>query len=310
MTAPAVVLSGVSVRYGRAQALRGLSLTVPRGRILGLVGSNGAGKTTALCALVGLLRPCAGEIDLLGEGGFDPACHAGRVSLLPQDAQLPPHARLDELLSYYGRLQGLPAAGLAARVEALLAKVHLADRARHRVRTLSHGMAQRVAIAQAFLGDPELVLLDEPLNGLDPYEVKRMRDFLLAKRPEQTLIISSHLLDEVEAVCDDVAFIDQGRLTQQAGLAVLTRRDQAVRIRFEGEVSLPGILRALEGRNVDARVAGEELLLSADDERMTVGELNALVLPVLLAQGVRILEVSRGHTLADQYLATLNGPAL
>ncbi len=306
MTAPPVRLVDVSVRYGRTQALDGLCLSVPRGSILGLVGSNGAGKTTALCVMAGLLIPSAGEIDLLGQGAFNPARHAGRVSLLPQDAQLPPHARLEELLCYYGRLQGVPAAGVKERVAEVLEKVHLSDRARRRVRTLSHGMCQRVAIAQAFLGEPELVLLDEPLNGLDPYEVKHMRDFLLTKRPEQTLVISSHLLDEVEAVCDEVAFIDHGRRTQQAVLDVLTRRDQAVRIRVDGEILLPPLLDALKGSDVDVRVEGDELLLSAAHDRMSAGELNALALPVLLAQNVRILEVSRGHTLADQYLATLD----
>ena len=305
MSDDAVQLSQVRVAYGRSRALDGLSLSVPRGAVLGLVGSNGAGKTTALCAMAGLLTPSEGRIDLLGLGPFDAAQHAGRVSLLPQDAQLPPHARAGQLLRYYARLQGMPASDMTAGVNSLLERVHLADRAQSAVRTLSHGMAQRLAIAQAFLGAPELVLLDEPLNGLDPLEVKRMREFLRAKPGNQTIVISSHLLDAVEAVCDEVAFIEKGRRVRQAGIEVLMRRDSTLTMRLEGTVPLADIQSALDGSGATVELSETGLRLHATTP-MTAGDLNAVVLPLLLEHDVRILEITRGSSLEDQYLASLS----
>ena len=193
MTA-ALELSSVVKFYGRRQALAGLDLHVPAGSIFGLVGSNGAGKTTAMAVTVGLLHSSSGSISLLGEGPFDPSKHSGRVSLLPQDSRLPLHSRVEELLTFYGQLQGLSEGPLKESIDNVLDWTHLQDRRRSQVRTLSHGMMRRLTIAQAFLGHPELVLLDEPMSGLDPRESSRIRHILHRRRRMQTIIISSHNL--------------------------------------------------------------------------------------------------------------------
>ena len=214
---------GLVKRYGRRRVLDGFTLAVPRGAVLGLVGANGAGKTTWMMTVAGLLRPASGTIDILGNGPFDAALHAGRFALLPQDSELPLEATPAGLFYRFGRLQGLSANEARRSAAEVLAAVNLADRAKSSIRSLSHGMRMRVRVAQCFLGNPELVLLDEPLNGLDPLEADRLRRFLRSRAGTQTIVISSHNLHDVEQLCTHVAFVENGRVTRMDTLSELTR---------------------------------------------------------------------------------------
>ena len=148
-----------------------------------------------------VLRPASGTIDILGNGPFDAAVHAGRFALLPQDSELPLEATPAGLFYRFGRLQGLSANEARRSAAEVLAAVNLADRAKSSIRSLSHGMRMRVRVAQCFLGNPELVLLDEPLNGLDPLEADRLRRFIRAHAGRQTIVVSSHNLHDVEQLC-------------------------------------------------------------------------------------------------------------
>jgi len=168
VTVLALSLRGVDKAYGKTTALRGLDLDVPAGALVGLIGPNGAGKTTAFGIVGGTVRPDAGRIDVLGAGPFDPAQHAGRVGLLPQDSELNPHTPVRDLLRFFGRLQGLGRRQAEVEADRVPTLVELRERAGSKIRQLSHGMRRRVAVAQALLGSPELVLLDEPTSGLDP----------------------------------------------------------------------------------------------------------------------------------------------
>lgn len=305
----ALVMNGVEKRYGRRAALNGLDLRVSRGAVLGLVGSNGAGKTTALTAAVGLLSVQGGSIDLLGDGPFDPRRHRGRVALLPQDAHMPGHARLEEILGFYGRLQGLEGTSLTRAIEQGLEQVRLLDRRRETVRSLSHGMRRRLSIAQAFLGNPELVLLDEPLNGLDPREVVHIRGLFREPPPNQTLVISSHILSEVEAVCDHIAFIEQGKTVRQSTLSEILRDDRQVVYRMEpGPVPMEGLRSALPGVLLRQDAEQGTLTIGFSGEAFTAAVVNAAVLPVLLSAGVGVLEIRRGSGLEEEYLASHSGP--
>lgn len=300
MTA-ALTLRGVVKRYGRRRALDGLDLEVPRGSAFGLVGSNGAGKTTAMAVSVGLLRPAEGSCDLLGLGAFRAETHAGRVTLLPQDSRFPPHARVADLLDYYGRLQGIPDVQRAAGIEALLAWVHLADRARSPVRTLSHGMNRRLAIAQAFLGDPELILLDEPLNGLDPREAARVRELIRERRGRQTIVISSHNLGDIETLCDRVAFIEHGRLVRQDTIDRITRRSHRLTYVLTAVAPVESLRREIPEVEWQVSQDGRELTASYT-EPWTPQGLNARVVPRLL-QAAELLEIRRGSDLESEYLS-------
>ena len=223
MTGFALETRNLVKRYGRRRVLDGFTLAVPRGAVLGLVGANGAGKTTWMMTVAGLLRPASGTIDILGGGPFNAAVHAGRLALLPQDSELPLEATPTGLFYRFGRLQGLSAEAARRSAVEVLKAVNLADRAKSSIRSLSHGMRTRVRVAQCFLGNPELVLLDEPLNGLDPLEADRLRRFLRSRAGNQTIIISSHNLHDVEQLCTHVAFVENGRVTRMDTLSELTR---------------------------------------------------------------------------------------
>ena len=300
----ALELKGVVKTYGRRRALDGLDLTVPRGSIFGLVGSNGAGKTTALAISVGLLHRDAGSVSLFSEGPFDPLRHAGRVTLLPQDSRLPLHARVEDLLWFYGRLQGLTEGALRESIDEVLEWVHLRDRRRSPVRTLSHGMMRRLTIAQAFLGRPELVLLDEPMSGLDPREAARIRAILKRRHDAQAVVISSHNLHELETLCDGAAFIEAGKLVRQGSMDNLTRRSRRVTYFVEpGGRPLPmeELERALPGATWEPALDGAELTVKFFDETARAAEINARVLEVLLRHGVGVLEIRRGSNLESEY---------
>lgn len=211
MIGVAVETRGLVKCYGSRRALDGFSLAVPRGAILGLVGPNGAGKTTWMMSVARLVRCESGEI-----------VFAGSLGLLPQDSELPLEMSARALLAGYARLQGFGVAAATAAANDILAKVNLLDRADASVRSLSHGMRKRVMTAQCFLGDPDLVLLDEPMNGLDPVEAERLRRLIFERQNRRTTVISSHNLLDLERLCTHVAFVDRGRVRRFGSLADLT----------------------------------------------------------------------------------------
>lgn len=310
MTA-ALQISGLQKSYGKRRALDGFDLTVPRGGILGLVGANGAGKTTLMSICCGLLQPDAGTVDLLGDGPFDPVRHAGRVSILPQDSRLPLHARVADLLHFYGRLQGMSEEQLRPQVGQLLAWVNLADRAKSPVKSLSHGMMRRLTVAQAFLGEPELIFLDEPMSGLDPREVTRMREMLTHRRGKQTLVISSHVLTELETLCDSIAFIDKGRLLRQDTLAAIVRHHHRITYRIRpAPLPLDELRAAIPGSEWKLENAGADLTVYFDGAiAQDTAAINGRVLSILLAANVGIEEVRRGSDLESEFLAATEPPA-
>lgn len=218
----AVSSEGLVKRYGRRRALDGFTLDVPTGCVMGLVGPNGAGKTTWMMAVAGLTLIDAGRVSLLGKGPFDATVHSGRVAILPQDSELPLESTAEGFLFDLARLQGLSRSKAHTETRRVLAAVNLADRARASIRSLSHGMRKRLMAAQCFLGDPELVLLDEPMNGLDPEERVRMRNLIAGSRRPWTTVVSSHNLTDLEKLCTHVAFVEQGKVTRVATVAELT----------------------------------------------------------------------------------------
>ncbi len=295
----ALALREVRKSYGRVTALDGLSLEIPRGVICGLVGPNGAGKTTTFGVVGGLIQSDGGEVQILGEGPFDPRRHVGRVTLLPQDCELNPHTPVRELLRFYGRLQGLGAAQSAREADRVLELVALEDRAAARVRQLSHGMRRRVAVAQALLGDPALVLLDEPTSGLDPDLVARMRSIIASQRGQRTLVISSHLLAELEAVCDHVIFLEAGRCVASGSLAEVTGRRTTVRVLLEEPAPLDALRALLPG--VELR-AGDRTITLVVPAGETPSAFNRRALSALLEVGAEILELRRGRSLEATWL--------
>ena len=301
MSEPALELRELRKRYGKREALRGLSFSVPRGSITGLIGPNGAGKTTTFSIVGGLLQADSGTVNLLGQGAYTPAQHRGRLGLLPQDAELPPHTPVGPWLYYLARLQGLSRAEARKERDRVLDLVSLTDRRGAKLRELSHGMRRRVAVAQALLGDPQLVLLDEPTSGLDPHLVAQMRDVLAAQRDERgtTLVVSSHVLAELEAVADHVVFMELGQCVKEGSLAAVTGRGSWVRYLLDSTPARELLTRRLGDLNWELQ--GKELRV----ELPSGGELvdtNARVLAHLLELEAGVLEVRRGDSLEQAYL--------
>ena len=200
-------------------------------------------------------------------------------------------------------LQGLEGTRLHRETDAWLERVHLADRARDKVRALSHGMRRRLTVAQALLDDPELLLLDEPMNGLDPVEVANLREVFRNRRDGQTLLISSHLLTEIEAVCDHIAFIEEGRTIRQDRLDVVRRETSSIRYRFEeGEIPLRRLRESLPEVTFSHSYGQSSLTAAFEAGRYTTAQVNQAVLSILLEAGLGVLEVRRGTDLESEYL--------
>jgi ABC-2 type transport system ATP-binding protein len=232
----AIEARGLAKRYGGAfggkgqDALRGVDLAVPRGAAFGLIGPNGAGKTTFVKTLLAVVRPTDGTISLLGGDPEDPAVRR-RVGYLPERLALAPAWTPLEILESVARVKRLRLARPAAL--ALLEEVGIAEAARRKVGGFSKGMRQRVGLAAALVGDPELLVLDEPTDGLDPIGRVEVRA-LLARRlaAGATLLLNSHLLAETERICGRIGILVQGRIVREGPLDTLTAPGAAWTVRF------------------------------------------------------------------------------
>jgi ABC-2 type transport system ATP-binding protein len=303
MTTPALEIRDLIKCYGTRRALDGLTLTVPRFTVTGIVGSNGAGKTTMMMTVAGFLRPTSGSINLLGQGPFDAEIHNGRFSILPQDSDLPLTSRPLELLVHYGRLQGLKRDEAQRSAKEMLDAVHLGDRLDSPIRALSHGMRKRVMMAQCFIGNPELVLLDEPLSGLDPIEVAHMRTFILQRKSRQTIMISSHNLHDIEQVCDHVAFVEKGRTVRFARIGELTGKASILSYQLSGApTDIPTLMQILpEGATLDFNPEKCILICRYPLGKFTPQEVNQVLLPAVQSQ-CGLVSITQGNSLEDEYL--------
>jgi ABC-2 type transport system ATP-binding protein len=215
-------------RYGSRAALAGVSLRLAAGEALGLLGPNGAGKTTALRLLLGFARASAGGVSLFGRDPSDPAARRG-VGYLPERLVLPERATVRGFLRLQAGLSGIDAAARDAEVDAALASVGIADRARERIGGLSKGLRQRLGFANALLGKPALLVLDEPTSGLDPLGIRDARGWILAARERgAALLVSSHGLSEVERTCDRIAILNEGKLAASGALAELAQPGESL----------------------------------------------------------------------------------
>ena len=256
---------GLAKRYGEILAVDGLSMEVPRGRIFGLLGPNGSGKTTTMGMLLGLVKPTAGSFTLFGSDS--PIVESlRRLGAIVETPAFYPYLSGRDNLAYF---QGIAGKSNAAELDDLLEKVGLSDRADSRFRTYSLGMKQRLGLAYALLGDPELLFLDEPTNGMDPAGMAEVRDLIRRLGTGgRTVLLSSHLLHEVEQVCDSVAILSKGKLIAQGDVDDLVRPgdEDRVRLRTTDDSKAIRILTALNWVT-SVSAAGETLLVSAASER-------------------------------------------
>jgi len=221
---------GLSKNYGSVKALDSLDLSVEPGEPIALIGPNGAGKTTLLSLLCGFIQPSAGSAQMLGHE-VGSSTLRGKVAALPQDAHLDPRFSINRQLKFFARLQGFSGSSANEEVQRVLDTVLLSDAGVKKPGELSHGMRKRVSIAQALMGNPELVLLDEPTAGIDPPNVKIIRDLIRSESTNKTFVISSHNLDELEKLCGTVVYLNEGKLVE-TGPLVATSNDGYLTIRL------------------------------------------------------------------------------
>ena len=251
MTDDAIHIESVSKTYGRRiHAVREVAITVRRGEIFGLLGPNGAGKSTLVKILMTVVRPTHVRGHLLGAPiGYKPAL--SRVGYLPESHRFPRYLTGRQTLEFFGSLALVNRAARRRRADELLERVGMAQWGGVRVSRYSKGMMQRVGLAQALINDPDLVVLDEPTDGVDPMGRRHIRDVLLALRQAgKTIFINSHLLSELEMICDRVAILVSGKVARQGTIADLTRESQwyEIELATQDPPSLRPVLRALFSR--------------------------------------------------------------
>ncbi len=219
-----IEIKNLAKQYGKIEALKGVTLSVQKGEIFGLLGQNGAGKTTMVKILLGITQASFGQAALLGEAVGTPAVRK-RVGYLPEDHRFPDYHTGYSLLDFYGSLLEVPRADKKRRIEEVLDVVGLKGRMHYKIRTYSKGMKQRLGIAQAIFHDPEVIFLDEPTDGVDPVGRREIRDLLHQLKDEgRTIFLNSHLLGEVELITDRVAILDRGEMIRQGTTKELTQQ--------------------------------------------------------------------------------------
>ena len=252
----AIVTEGLSRRFGTLEALQGLNLTVARGECVGLLGHNGAGKTTTVKLLLGLLQPTAGRATVLGQPAGHPETK-GQVGYSPETPHFYPFLSARETLHFFRQLSGLKPAQVD--VDGILAEVGLKAAADSKVGGFSKGMVQRLAVAQALVGDPVVLFLDEPSSGLDPVGRIEMRSLIRRlKAAGKTILLNTHILADVEEVADRVAMLKSGRLAALHDLRVAATTGVSARV----SGLIPDTLEALRSMGLFVACEGDRLTLA------------------------------------------------
>ncbi len=299
-------ITDLSKKYAKSSdryAVRELSFRVERGQVLGLLGPNGAGKTTTLRMLMGLIRPDGGEIRVFGHAIRPGSPVLSRVGAFVEGAGFLPHLSGRENLELYWRATGRPEED--SRIEEALEIAGLGDALQRAVRTYSQGMRQRLAIAQAMLGMPDLLILDEPTNGLDPPQIREMRDVMIRyAEGGRTVIVSSHLLSEVEQSCTHLVVMDRGRLVQAGPVAEITGGSDTVLVTTVEPVAEAVVDKVAALAGVGSAVRTDDALL-VRLEGATTTELIA----ELLRLDVQLTGVGPHRRLEDAFLTLIGGSA-
>ncbi len=299
MTTPVIETNGLSKDFGSILAVDNLSLSVPKGSVFGLLGPNGAGKTTIIGILLGLITPTSGKFSLFGEemdGSIESALQ--RIGATMETPSFYPYLSGLDNLRYFQQVAGH---NDAAELDSLLELVNLHSRRHSKFATYSLGMKHRLGIAYALLGDPELLLLDEPTNGLDPNGMAEVRRLLQDLGDgDRTVLLASHLLHEVEQVCDSVAILSKGRVIAQGLVSELIARKSTVRLATTDDESAATILNSLDWvGSVLAEDGG--LLVEADPTRTS--ELSA----ALARSAIYVSELRALDTSLEEYFLDVTG---
>jgi len=295
-----IKVEGLTKRYARTVAVDDISFEVEKGQIVGFLGPNGAGKTTTMRVLTCFLPPSSGKATI---AGFDvlesPQEVKKRIGYLPETPPLYPEMEVIEYLTFVGQLKGIPRADIKRRADDVIARCALGDVQSKLIAKLSKGFRQRVGIAQAIIHNPDVLILDEPTSGLDPKQIIEIRDLLRALSGDHTIILSTHILSEVEHSCDRVIIISQGKLVAQDSVANLTNRlrgGESVTLEVESGDGNPSAAE-VQGRLEQVAGVSRVMMKEAKDGRLLfeVESLQGRHIRADLARGV----VNAGWNLSE-----------
>ena len=308
---PAIAVSHLVKTYAGVTAVSDISFTVARGEIIGFLGPNGAGKSTTMRILTGYLPATSGHVEICGVSvAAHPDDIKRRIGYMPENNPLPEDMRVSEYLYFRGRLKEIPRRKLGPRIDEVLELGDL-KRVRHKIiGQLSKGYRQRVGIAEAILAEPPVIIMDEPTIGLDPHQILIVRDLIASLRGRMTVLISSHILPEIEMTCDRVLIINQGRVVAQGTPADLRREilgRSIYQLQLAGDPgALPALLATIDA-TLHLTTQGEP---DADGFRALTltterdDELGEAILRALLTHNFRVRALSHAHpTLEDVFLA-------
>jgi ABC-2 type transport system ATP-binding protein len=302
---PIIETKGLGRDFDRKRALDSIDLVLDAGAPIGLVGPNGAGKTTFFSVLCGFLRPTRGNVEVLGRPPLHRDLH-GRVAILPQDAQFVKGTPVGSQLAMLAELQGFSAKAARDEAARVLQLVLLGEAAKKTPDMLSHGMLKRIAIAQAFLGAPELVLLDEPTAGLDPATASEIKNLIRSLDKERTFVISSHNLQDIEELCGSVVILDRGKVVEHRKVSDLVARTSCLTFRLEAdppETIVAQLSAVAQVTRVELGRPGERrLAVHFRDEGAGGNKTQIAVLQALTAAGVAMIEMTRGQSLQDKVI--------
>lgn len=294
--------SNLSKSYGSHKALKNVSFEIHAGQPIALVGPNGAGKSTLFGLLAGYMTATSGEARIFGHKVGSPDL-IGRIGALPQDAMFDPKLTLLQQLSYFARLQGF--SSLESQKEALrvLELMGLSDVHKEKITALSHGMKKRVAIAQALMGSPKLILLDEPTAGLDPENARNIRQQITDLASDATFIVSSHNLSELEQLCSQVMHLEQGELKslQAIGGSPEKNLQQLAYLTLRLQAKHGGIHTKIQQLNSVQEVSiknGDEFIIAYD--RHSNETLDQDLLKLLASESLAYRQITQGQSLENQ----------
>jgi len=303
-----ITISNLTRRYGDVVAVDDVNFTIRSGEVVGLLGPNGAGKSTIMKMLTGFLEPTSGSIrvdDL--QMGPDTAAIQSRVGYLPENCPAWPEMTVIEFLEYQATLHSIAPDACARAVAAAIRRTELLDKATQPIQTLSRGYRQRVGVAQAILHSPDIVILDEPTNGLDPTQILHMRSLIRELSRSATVIVSTHILQEVQAVCERVVILRAGRKVIDARLDELQRDARLLVTLDRDETSALPVLCAVEGvgsaKLIDGAAGRYRYALEADEARAPA------VAAAVIAAGFALGELTREQRTLEKVFAEVNAGA-